>query len=172
MRVAPLGAYFAGDLERCLAEARTSSVVTHTHPEGAAGAIAVAVAAAMAWRLREVPKPERADPFFDEILRLTPESQVRRKTLIAKSTPANTPVEAVARMLGCGELVTAPDTVPFCVWVAAHHLDNFANALAQTISVGGDCDTNAAIVGGIVALSVGRGGIPVSWLEAREPIQF
>ncbi len=36
----------------------------------------------------------------------------------------------------------------------------------------GDCDTNAAIVGGIVALSVGREGIPADWLAAREPIQF
>ncbi len=68
--------------------------------------------------------------------------------------------------------MTAPDTVPFCLWVAAHHLDNFVEALSQTIRVGGDCDTNAAIVGGIVALSAGRGGIPLSWLEAREAIQF
>lgn len=168
MRVAPLGAYYAEDLERCAAEARASSVVTHTHPEGVAGAVAVAVAAAMAWRLKGVSKAERADRFFDEILRITPESQVRRKILVAKGTPASTPVEAVARSLGCGELVTAPDTAPFCVWVAAHHLDNFVEALVQTICVGGDCDTNAAIVGGIVALSTGREGIPPSWLSARE----
>jgi ADP-ribosylglycohydrolase len=56
--------------------------------------------------------------------------------------------------------------------MAAHHLDNCVKALAQTISVGGDCDTNAAVVGGIVALSVGREGIPADWLKAREPIQF
>jgi len=31
MRVAPLGAYFADDLERCATEARASSLVTHTH---------------------------------------------------------------------------------------------------------------------------------------------
>jgi len=170
MRVAPLGAYFADDLERCVAEARASSLVTHTHPEGVAGTIAVAVAASMAWRLKDIPKSERAGQVFEEILRLTPESQVRRKILVAKGTPASITVEAVARELGCGELVTAQDTVPFCVWVAAQHLDNFVEALAKTICVGGDCDTNAAIVGGIVALSVGRQGIPADWLEARESI--
>ena len=37
MRVAPLGAYFADDLERCAEEAKASSLVTHTHPEGMAG---------------------------------------------------------------------------------------------------------------------------------------
>ena len=60
------------------------------------------------------------------------------------------------KLLGNGSLVTAPDTVPFCVWMAAHHLDRFVDALGKTISVGGDCDTNAAIVGGIVALSAGE----------------
>src|SRR6266550_4382390 len=59
MRVAPLGAYFADDLERCAEEAKASSLVTHTHPEGVAGAIAVAVAAAMAWHLRDTPNAER-----------------------------------------------------------------------------------------------------------------
>src|SRR5205809_620904 len=91
MRVAPLGAYFADDLERCVAEALASSLVTHTHPEGVAGTIAVALAAGMAWRLRDTPKSERAVRFFDEILRLTPESQVRRKILLAREIPASSP---------------------------------------------------------------------------------
>jgi ADP-ribosylglycohydrolase len=56
--------------------------------------------------------------------------------------------------------------------MAAHHLDHFVEALGKTISVGGDCDTNAAIVGGIVALSAGRESIPVEWLKAREPFQI
>ena len=56
--------------------------------------------------------------------------------------------------------------------MAAHHLDHFVEALGTTIGVGGDCDTNAAIVGGIVALSAGRDNIPTEWLKAREPIQI
>ena len=50
MRVAPLGAYFADDLDRVVAEAARSAAPTHAHPEGVAGAVAVAVAAALAWR--------------------------------------------------------------------------------------------------------------------------
>src|SRR3954469_8204964 len=52
MRVAPVGAYFADDVDAAVAHARRSAVVTHTHPEAVAGAIAVAAAAAWAWRLR------------------------------------------------------------------------------------------------------------------------
>jgi ADP-ribosylglycohydrolase len=171
MRVAPLGAYFADDLARCAEEARASALVTHTHPEGVAGTIAVAVAAAMAWQLRYASQPYDTPKFFAEILRLTPESKTRRGILLASQTPAEIPFQDVARALGNGSLVTAPDTVPFCVWMAAHHPRRFVETIGKTISVGGDCDTNAAIVGGIVALSAGRGSIPSEWLNARERIQ-
>jgi len=172
MRVAPLGAYFADDLECCAAEARKSATVTHTHPEGVAGTIAVAVAAAMAWQLKTNSVDERPHRFFDEILRLTPESRVRRGILLASQMPVEVSAEDVAKALGNGSLITAPDTVPLCVWMAAHHLNNFKEALARTICVGGDCDTNAAIVGGIVALSAGRESIPFEWLNAREPVNL
>ena len=172
MRVAPLGAYFADDLPRVAEEARASALVTHTHAEGVAGTIAVAIAAAMAWRLREDNSSARIAKLFEAILDSTPDSKVRRGILIASQTPATIPVEAVAKALGNGSLVTAPDTVPFALWCAVHHLDNFVESLALTISGGGDCDTNAAIVGGIVALSVAREGIPNDWLQSREPLPF
>jgi ADP-ribosylglycohydrolase len=172
MRVAPLGAYFADDLPRCVDAARDSALVTHTHPEGVAGTIAVAVGAAMAWQLRDAPQTEFAQKFFAEILRLTPESKVRRGILLASQTPIEVPFQDVAKSLGNGSLVTAPDTVPFCIWMAANCPLQFAEAIGKTISVGGDCDTNAAIVGGIVSLSAGRASLPNEWLLAREKIQI
>ena len=172
MRVAPLGAYFANDLERCVAEARASSLVTHTHPEGVAGTIAVAAAAAMAWQLREASPLARPGKFFEALLQHTPESKVRRGILLASQMPRETPAQDAAKALGNGSLVTAPDTVPFCVWIAAHHSTDFVEALAHTIPAGGDCDTNAAIVSGIVSLSAGRESIPAEWFKAREPVQI
>jgi len=170
MRVAPLGAYFAEDLAACVDQARQSSLVTHTHPEGVAGAIVIAIAAAMAWQLRNEVGSNCIGRFFDAVLHHTPESKVRQGIILAGTTPPETPIAAAARILGNGSLVTAPDTVPFCIWMAAHHLDQFTEALGKTISAGGDCDTNAAIVGGIVALSAGRKSIPDAWLQARERI--
>src|SRR5258707_5111014 len=57
MRVAPLGAYFASDLRRVVAQARLSATVTHTHPEAVAGEMPVAVTAPPAWqdRARQTP---------------------------------------------------------------------------------------------------------------------
>jgi ADP-ribosylglycohydrolase len=118
MRVTPLGAYFADDLERVVVEARASAEVTHTHHEGVSGTIAVALAAAMAWRLRSVDQHSRATQFFADVLRFTPESQVRGRTLLASEMPADTSVDVAAKTLGNGFLVTAPDTVPFTLWIA------------------------------------------------------
>lgn len=172
MRVAPVGGYFTDDLKRVADEARASALVTHTHPEGVAGTIAVAIAAAIAWQTRNTPKHQRVKQLFDAVLEFTPESKTRRGILIASQTPANVEVEAVAKALGNGSLVTAPDTVPFTLWSAAHHLDDYVSAMKHTIVAGGDCDTNAAIVGGIVALSVGREGIPSEWRQQKEPLPF
>ena len=49
MRAAPIGAYFADDLDKVMYEARKSAEVTHSHIEGIVGALAVAVAAALIW---------------------------------------------------------------------------------------------------------------------------
>ena len=65
-----------------------------------------------------------------------------------------------APFLGSGYNATAQDTVPFALWCAGEHLDNYEEALWQTVSGLGDRDTNCAIVGGIVALSAGVDPFP------------
>ena len=45
-------------------------------------------------------------------------------------------------------------------------------AILSTVETGGDCDTNCAIVGGIVTAYLGNAGIPKDWLSAREPLRF
>ena len=172
MRVAPVGAYFADDDDATIVEqARRSAEVTHAHPEGQAGAIAAALGAAWAWRNRGQSRPEAASDFFSYILRHTPDS-LTRDTIDRAATMPTPDVQTAARRFGSGERVTAPDTVPFCLWVASRHLDSYPNALWETVQVYGDIDTNCAIVGGIVALSATTEGIPAEWLAAREPLQF
>lgn len=170
MRVAPIGAYFAHDLESVAHHAKLSAEVTHSHPEGIAGAIAVAMAAAWAWRLREKrPLPGVAD-FLGLILPHVPLSQVNRKMSEACDLDHHTSLESAIQTLGNGSKISAQDTVPFALWCAAQHLDHYEEALWFTASALGDCDTNCAIVGGICVLCSGQDSIPASWLAAREPL--
>lgn len=60
---------------------------------------------------------DRPGDFFPQILTHTPESEVRRKVAVAAALDVS--AEEAARALGCGFEITAPDTVPFCLWVAA-----------------------------------------------------
>jgi ADP-ribosylglycohydrolase len=66
--------------------------------------------------------------------------------------------------------ISAQDTVPFCLWVASRHLDDYEAALWETVSVLGDRDTTCAIVGGVVAARAGRTAIPDVWRRGREPL--
>lgn len=172
MRVAPVGAWFADDLDRVAEKARASAIVTHMHSEGIAGAIAIAVAAAMAWRLREKVSQGAAGEFLTEVHRRTPDGETRRGIARAFDARLLQTVQSAARALGNGIGVTCPDTVPFTVWAAAKHLGNYPEAIAATASAGGDVDTNCAIVGGIVALSTGWQGLPKSWLENMEALPY
>lgn len=169
MRVAPVGGFWADSLDAAAAQAALSAEVTHAHPEGIAGAVTVAVAAGWAWRLREADPPPGPD-FLSLILPSVPPGQVADGIRRALTLPPGTTAKAAARLLGSGYNATAPDTVPFALWCAAQHLNNYEQALWLTAAGLGDSDTNCAIVGGIVSLFTGTGGIPAAWRSAREPL--
>lgn len=189
MRVAPVGAYFADDIDRVVSESRASAEVTHAHPEGQAGAIAAALAAAYATRIGAMDASSGEAPsgaprsasgpmdtsvrtgLFDFVLARTPSGETRDGIARAAEIPLTASVHRAASELGTGDAVTAMDTVPFCVWCAARHLDDFEEAMWTTVAGLGDRDTTCAIVGGIVAMSA-RKPIPDRWQRSREPLHL
>lgn len=193
MRIAPLAGYFAEDgYEKVAEQAARSAVITHAHAEGIAGAIATAVAGAYAWVHRtEAHDPDVKRGLFKIVLEHTPAGEVREGVERAASFTTHLPKESDVRLLdhgnkivpfdvlvrpvvlrlGNGSQISCQDTVPYCIWVASHCLDNFELAMVNTIRAGGDIDTNAAIVGGIVALAVGTNGIPDEWRQKRETLR-
>ena len=170
MRVAPVGAYFADDLARTAAEAKASAEVTHGHVEGQAGAIAVAIATAWAWSWQQEGRTEPRESLLRVAADFTPDGQTRASIIRGMDFPLDDWEHTAANALGNGGLVSAPDTVPFCLWCAAAHLDDLQEAMWVAVRVGGDIDTNCAIIGGIVALAVGRAGLPDDWLRCRESL--
>jgi ADP-ribosylglycohydrolase len=168
MRVAPLGAYFADDLEKVVEQAKLSAEITHAHEEGIAGAIAVAVAAAIATQLSGNPAPSRAE-FIEAVLPHVPDSEVKSGLRRARDIRSNV-VDHVIGMIGNGYRISAQDTVPFTLWCAGESLSNFEDAMWLTASGLGDVDTNCAIVGGIIAPFIGYDGIPHAWRTMREPL--
>jgi ADP-ribosylglycohydrolase len=170
MRAAPVGAYFADDVEAVIENAKLSAEITHAHPEGIAGAIAVAIATAVAWHLKAANQHLKRPEFIEQILPHVPASEVRDKIQRAGDIAANTSIDHVVAILGNGYQVTAQDTVPFVIWSAGENLDDFEQAIWQTASALGDVDTTCAMVGGIVSMYNGIEGIPAEWIGKREPL--
>lgn len=170
MRVGPLGGYFADCApERIVEEAIKSAEVTHTHPEALAAAAATALAAAWSWQHRS----DRSDQtdhsaMLKWVARFTPESVTRERIERVAGELWDTPVDSLICTIGNGNSLLAEDTVPLCLWVAAHHPRSYEDAIWAMVSCGGDVDTNCAIVGGIVALATGRESIPREWIDRCE----
>jgi ADP-ribosylglycohydrolase len=163
MRVAPVGAYYAGDPDMAAEQADRSAAVTHAHPEGRAGAVAVAVAAAV----RSADPTIEPNALLDAVETRLPAGRTRQGLSTAKGIAGHALTDAVGR-LGTGWQVSAFDTAPFCVWMAAHHGTDFESCLWKTVSGEGDRDTTCAIVAGI--LGGADPTIPVEWLAAVEPL--
>jgi ADP-ribosylglycohydrolase len=164
MRIAPLGAWYAGDPERAAREAGLAALTTHQHPEAVAGARAVAVAAALVAAPEGPPDPAA---LLDGVLALVPRSEVARGLARAHDLLGESDVRAVAGALGSGRLTSAPDTVPFALWSAARALADYETGFWSTAQAGGDVDTTCAVAGGVIAAGPG-GAPPPRWWEATE----
>ena len=162
MRAAPIGGFFAGEPDAAAQQAMAAAAVTHAHIEGQAGAAAVAAGAAIA----AAPDSPRGADYIDACLPYVPEG-LTRDALDRATRLVATDIDAAVQNLGNGQHVSAQDTVPYCLWCAAHHLDDYETALWTTAAGRGDCDTTCAIVGGIVALA---DRVAPAWLLKREPL--
>lgn len=164
MRAPIIGVRHAADRRTMAAIVRASSRITHTDPRALDGALAVGLAASMA---ATGTSPVRPEDYLAELETLL---DARSETLAAVRAAANsvargeTP-EAFAATIGCARGVSGYvlHTVPVVIHVWLGQQTDFAAAIRRVIRLGGDTDTTAAILGGIVGASVGVEGIPVAW---------
>ncbi|PWI45193.1 ADP-ribosylglycohydrolase family protein [Streptomyces sp. ICBB 8177] len=166
MRIAPVGAWYADDPEQATHQAEISAYTTHQHREAVVGTMAVAAAAAL---VASPNGPETPADLLGAVLDLVPRSAVHAGLRRARDMLDYADVATVAAVLGCGRRTSAHDTVPFALWAAARHLDDFETALWTTARAGGDVDTTCAIVGGVLGSRPG-GAAPEAWQRLTEPL--
>jgi ADP-ribosyl-[dinitrogen reductase] hydrolase len=167
MRSAVLGATIA-DQDQLRRFVRASTRLTHTDPKAEYGATAVAMAARMA-SSDELPDGEE---FLAQFRHVSDDARCNELLGLLKQA-----VESVERgeetskfavALGLRKGVTGYmyHTVPVALHAWLRHPRDFRSAVISVIRCGGDTDTTAAIVGGIVGSAVGKAGIPREWLDA------
>lgn len=168
MRSAILGVCFGDDSEKLRTFVKASTRITHTDPKAEYGALAVAIAAGMACRdqQRRVDGHEYYSAVKDVLREEDAAELFRLIEQCAESVQTGHTTEEFAAELGLQKGVTGYiyHTVPVVLHAWLSHQDDFRSAVLDVVRCGGDTDTTAAIVGGIVGVRVGKAGIPASWL--------
>jgi len=167
MRVAPLGMRFAGASPVLRdVQAEQSALPTHGHPVGVEGAQLIARATAHAAARGPLPPATDRTAFAAEVFDALG---------IAACTDAMRPVLEAARDAAVqGQLealptgVAAHHSVPTAIACYAAHPGDFAAAVSAAVCLGGDCDTIAALAGGIAGAHYGVDAIPPQWIAWLE----
>ncbi|GAA4442380.1 ADP-ribosylglycohydrolase family protein [Bremerella cremea] len=168
MRSAILGAYFGDDVHSMQPFVQCNARITHTDPQAELGAFAIALAASLASRGHQVASHELVDT-FQEMTSQQPESApfVELLKQMAQSIDRGETTAEFAQSMGLSQRVGGyvGHSVPVVLHCWLSNQTDFSNAVISIIECGGDTDTNAAMVGGIVGARVGRVGIPQRWLD-------
>jgi ADP-ribosylglycohydrolase len=168
MRAALLGVAFGHEPALLVQMVQACTCVTHTDRQAFEAALAVAVAAACAARLGPCTAPEAMSAFARTYTQAAGDATALREPLrlLRAAVDEQLSVAAFAERLGCGKGVTgyALHTVPAALYAWMRHTGDLRAAVTAIVHCGGDTDSTAAIVGGIVGAGLGPQGVPGPWL--------
>lgn len=166
MRVALLGVCFGEQPEYLRQMVRASTRLTHTDPKAEYGAMAVALAAYLASQGRDIAGAEYLQLLHD---RLPVESVALLKLLqqaVASAMAGESTIDfsdSISDVHSVSGYVY--QTVPVVIQNWLRHQTDYLNGVREIIQAGGDTDTTAAILGGVIGARVGKAGIPQLWLK-------
>jgi ADP-ribosylglycohydrolase len=165
MRSAVLGAAI-DDLDQLREMVRISTRITHNDPKAEFGAAAVALAAHLARRQPQVGPAEYLEGVRSFLADRGAEELLGLVERVVRSVEAGHSLRSFAEAAAWGKGISGYiyRSVPAALHVWLAHQRDYRSAVMEIISCGGDTDTTAAIVGGIVGSGVGRDGIPADWL--------
>lgn len=167
MRSALLGVLLGDRPQQLQQFVRASTEITHVDPKAYYGALAVALAADFNVRHSNI----NPAAYLDRVQSfLQPEEGRVLLYLIervVRSVQSGQSVKEFAREMGLDRGVTGYvyHTVPIVLHAWFSSGNDFKRAIVSIIECGGDADTTAAILGGIVGARIGKQGIPREWLN-------
>jgi len=170
MRVSPVGLFYHHNLEGLQHAAIKQSNVTHVHPLGQWGAVmqAFSIGLAVSQDPKQPLKKGEVIISLREVLWRGPIEYVKALNKIEEMVAQGKKLEALEVVRSLGNGVEAQFSVPSACYIALTYSPDFCDAIRAAISLGGDTDTIAGMVGAIVGAHVGEKGLPVEWIEQLE----
>ena len=160
-----MGVCYGHDVPRMQAVVHTATRITHTDLKAQYGASAVALAAHFAAMRRNV----SGEAYLAALQELCGAGAgiLPHVRAVVESVGRGESAERFAAAIGCAKGVSGfiYHTVPVALHVWLRRQADFRGALLETVRLGGDTDTVAAVVGALVGTRVGRDGIPEEWLR-------
>ncbi len=165
MRVALLGVVFGDRPEYLQQIVRAATRITHSDPKAEYGAMAVAIAAHIA-RLGEDITPQKYEQLLHDRMPDATAEFFELIELAVKSAAAGESTQDFAHSIGSCNGVSGYvyQTVPVVIQTWLRYQADYRTGILEMIRCGGDTDTTAAILGGIIGARVGKPGIPRSWV--------
>lgn len=165
MRVVILGVALGHNPAKLRAYVEASSLMTHRDPKALDGALAIALAA---WQAAQgIQNPQAyLEALRSPELGLNPESDCF-KLLEASLERLELSSQEFMRWLGCEQGITGYmlHTVPAVIWFWQRDPRDFGETLTEAVRCGGDTDTVAAILGGILGAGLGAQALPLALLN-------
>jgi len=165
MRSAIIGAYAGGDDRLREDLVAVSSRITHSDARAERAAQVIACATALALD-NETISPARAESYFGKWAR----NDEALKALLQRAAQSAADNQSAQQF--CVDNDMRKGVSGFCYSTLAvvlqiwfRHYDDAETAITEAVRCGGDTDTVAAIVGGMVGARTGRHGLPQHWLR-------
>ncbi len=172
---APILGVLANDDDQLKQFVRVCTQITHTDPKAELGALAIAFAARCASTSTRFSPPD----FFEKLPQLLDQPdrtqnytdgrnefmELLEKVAASLERGQSTPEFALSLGLNHGVSGYIYHTVPVCLHAWLSHQNDFSAAVVNVLRCGGDADSTAAIVGGIVGAQVGENRIPAEWRD-------
>lgn len=165
MRAAILGTVIS-DADQLRDAVQIATRITHTDPRAEYGAFTIALAARNACQATTI----SGDEFLSELNSYLGSDANQLLSLISQTVESvkhteSTPQFAAGLGLSRGVSGYIYHSVPVAIHAWLSHQQDYQGAIIATVQCGGDTDSTAAMVGGIVGASVGKQGIPTEWLN-------
>jgi poly(ADP-ribose) glycohydrolase ARH3 len=170
MRVSPVGLFYHHDLVGLQEAAIKQANITHVHPLGQWGAVmqAASIGLAVIQNPKEPFKKEQMVINLREVLWGGPIEYLKALNRIEEMLTQGKKLQAREVVQSLGNGVEAHFSVPSACYIAITYSPDFCDAIRAAISLGGDTDTIAGMVGAIVGAHVGEKGLPVEWIDQLE----
>lgn len=166
MRSAIIGVCYGNDLVKLRQLIKISTIITHSDPKAEYGAFAVAIAAF----LSSQNTPILPNDYYNYLLNTLPGEDLDFLSLIQSaclSAELGESSEKFAIKIGNKKGISGYiyHTVAVVIQTWLRHQTNYRDGILEIMRCGGDTDTIAAILGGIIGAKVGKDQIPKDWIN-------